>query len=69
MITLDATQQALVDATSKEICWLFEVDNVYLDYDASTGKFTPGNTLTGGTSGATATIVRVVKNGTTGRLF
>ena len=71
MITLDATQQALVDATSKEICWLFEVDNVYLDYDAATGKFTAGNTLYQTVDGVTAsaTIVRVVKNGTKGRLF
>lgn len=39
-----------------------------LDYDAETGTFTAGLTLTGGTSSATATIVEVIDNGTTGTL-
>lgn len=37
-------------------------------YDAETGTFTAGLTVTGGTSAATATIVDVVDNGTTGEL-
>ena len=40
-----------------------------LDYDAETGAFTEGETLTGGTSGATATIVKVIDNGTDGTLW
>lgn len=40
-----------------------------IDYDAETGAFTAGETLTGGTSGATATIQRVYDNGTTGTLL
>jgi hypothetical protein len=39
-----------------------------LDYDAETGAFTAGLTLTGGTSSATAEIVEVIDNGTTGTL-
>lgn len=39
-----------------------------LDYDAETGAFTAGLTLTGGTSAATAEIVEVIDNGTTGTL-
>lgn len=40
-----------------------------LDYDAETSPFTEGEILTGGTSGATATIWRVVDNGTDGYLL
>lgn len=40
-----------------------------LNYDAETAPFTVGQTLTGGTSGATATIVQVVDNGATGHLI
>lgn len=40
-----------------------------LNYDAETTPFTAGATLTGGTSGATATIIRVTDNGTTGTLL
>lgn len=40
-----------------------------LDYDAETAPFTVGQTLTGGTSGATGTIIRVVDNGATGTLI
>lgn len=44
--------------------------NVYaLNYDAETGAFTVGATLTGGTSGATATIIKVIDNGLTGTLW
>ena len=44
--------------------------NLYsIDYDAETGAFTVGETLTGGTSGATGTIVKVIDNGTTGTLW
>lgn len=39
-----------------------------LDYDAQTANFTVGDTLTGGTSGATATIVADTDNGATGTL-
>lgn len=39
-----------------------------LAYDAETMPFTVGQTLTGGTSGATATIVEVIDNGTDGVL-
>lgn len=40
-----------------------------LNYDAETAPFTVGQTLTGGTSGATAVITQVVDNGTTGHLI
>lgn len=40
-----------------------------LNYDAETAPFTVGQTVTGGTSGATATIVQVVDNGATGHLI
>ena len=40
----------------------------YIDFDAQTGSFTVGNTITGATSGATATIVSVYNDGVTGRL-
>lgn len=40
-----------------------------LDYDAESAAFTVGETLTGGTSGATATIVKVIDSGTTGTLW
>lgn len=40
-----------------------------LNYDTETGAFTSGLTLTGGTSGATATIVKVIDNGATGTLW
>lgn len=40
-----------------------------LAYDAQTGNFTVGDTLTGGTSAATGTIIRVVDNGTTGTVY
>lgn len=40
-----------------------------LDYDAQTAAFTVGETVTGGTSGATAEIVKVIESGTAGRLW
>jgi len=40
-----------------------------ISYDTETAAFTAGETLTGGTSGATATIVKVIDNGTTGTLW
>jgi len=40
-----------------------------LEYDAETAPFTVGETLTGSTSGATATILHIVDNGTTGTLI
>lgn len=40
-----------------------------LNYDAETADFTENETLTGGTSGATATIVKVIDNGATGTLY
>jgi hypothetical protein len=45
-------------------------DKIYLmNYDTETGAFTVGETLTGGTSGATATIVGIKDDGTTGTLY
>lgn len=44
-------------------------DLIALDYDAETAAFTVGATLTGGTSSATGTIVKVIDNGTTGTLW
>lgn len=38
-------------------------------YDAQTGNFTEGDTLTGGTSGATGTICQVFDDGTTGLIW
>lgn len=43
-------------------------DTSEINYDAETSAFTVGQTLTGGTSGATATIERVFDYGTTGTL-
>lgn len=40
-----------------------------LDYDNETANFVVGGTLTGGTSGATASIVKVIDSGTTGTLW
>ena len=60
MRTLTATQQAIVDASSKRVEWLYEVSNQYLNFDDGDGTFVAGQTLTGLTSGATATIDRVV---------
>ena len=60
MRTLTATQQSIVDASSKRVEWLYEVSNQYLNFDASAGTFTAGNGITGATSGATATIDRVI---------
>lgn len=40
-----------------------------LDYVSETGAFTQGLTITGGTSGATAVIVKVIDNGLTGTLW
>lgn len=40
-----------------------------IDYDAETSPFTEGETLTGGTSAATAVIVKVIDNGTDGTLW
>lgn len=40
-----------------------------LPFDTQTGNFTKGDTLTGGTSGATGTIVGVYDAGTTGTLY
>lgn len=40
-----------------------------LDYDTETGDFTENLVLTGGTSSATATIVKVIDNGTDGTLY
>lgn len=40
-----------------------------LNFDAQTANFTAGATLTGGTSGAHAPIVKVIDNGTTGTLW
>lgn len=40
-----------------------------LDFDAETAAFTVGETLTGGTSGATAEIVKVISDGSAGTLW
>lgn len=40
-----------------------------LNYDAETGAFTAGLTVTGGTSGHTGVIVKVIDNGATGTLW
>jgi len=60
MRTLNATAQNLVNAESKRVDWLFDVSNQYLNFDASVGTFTAGNTITGEVSEATATIDKVV---------
>ena len=44
-------------------------DLVALNYDAESAPFTQGETLTGGTSGATGIIVKVIDGGTTGTLW
>lgn len=40
-----------------------------LSYDAETSPFTAGETVTGGSSGASATIIKVIDNGTDGTLI
>lgn len=44
-------------------------DVLALDYDAETGTFTNGLTVTGGTSTATGVIVAITDDGTTGTLY
>lgn len=44
-------------------------DSTWLLYDAETSPFTVGQTLTGGTSGASAKIRKITDNGTTGVLL
>lgn len=63
----DADAPQLYDGTS-----FYPVDAtalLALDYDAETGTFTEGLTVTGGTSGATGTLEHLVDNGTTGTLW
>lgn len=48
---------------------VFDTDLEALDYDAESAAFTVGETLTGGTSGDTAVIVKVIDNGSTGTLW
>lgn len=48
---------------------VFDTALYALNYDAETAAFTAGQTLTGGTSGHTGTIVKVIDNGTTGTLW
>lgn len=45
-----------------------QLNNALLSYDAQTGNFTAGLTITGGTSGATAVIVEDADAGTSGTL-
>lgn len=68
MIALNGTDNPLLyDGT-----YFYPVTGVALrglNYDAETAPFTSGLVLTGGTSGATGTIERVIDNGTTGTLW
>lgn len=48
---------------------VFDTALYALNYDAETAAFTAGQTLTGGTSGHTGVIVKVIDNGTTGTLW
>lgn len=45
-----------------------DIPTFQIKYDAEVAAFTAGETLTGGTSGATATIVKVIDDGLTGSL-
>lgn len=47
----------------------FKIGIKALAYDTGSGAFTVGKTLTGATSGATATIVQVIGNATAGTLY
>lgn len=49
--------------------WSHGVSTTGIDYDAQTAAYTPGATVTGGTSGATAYIVVDEDSGATGRLY
>ncbi|RVA99078.1 hypothetical protein EN918_39960, partial [Mesorhizobium sp. M7A.F.Ca.CA.004.05.1.1] len=40
-----------------------------LNFDTQTVNYVTGQTITGGTSGATATVVKSIDNGTTGSLY
>jgi len=46
-----------------------QLNNAYLNYDGQSANFTVGDTLHGGTSNATATIIRDIDSGTTGTLY
>lgn len=68
----------LIGVNGADDAFLYDGENFYnlngqsltiLDYDTETSPFTAGGTLTGGTSGATATIERVIDNGTIGKLW
>lgn len=48
---------------------VFDTSLYALNYDAETAPFTEGETLTGGTSGHTGIIVKVIDNGTDGTLW
>jgi len=62
----DTSGDALVSATNMSAN--SSTTEGFLAYDAQTAEFTVGQTLTGGTSGATALIVGQVKSGATGVL-
>jgi hypothetical protein len=55
--------------TAETVYYVIEATASAIQYDAETSAFTAGQTLTGGTSGATATIDKVIDNGTTGILI
>lgn len=68
----------LVIVNGADVMWQFDGTNWYpvnandvrtLDYDGGTGTFARGQTLTGGTSGATATIIAVNGDTVTGTLY
>jgi len=68
----------LVGVNGQDTGFIYDGDQFYpyveggsytLDYDTETASFTAGQTLTGGTSLATATIWKVIDNGATGTLI
>jgi hypothetical protein len=68
MLTANGTDPMLVyDGTN--FMPAYDTALYALNYDAETVAFTAGQTLTGGTSGHTGIIVKVIDNGTTGTLW
>lgn len=73
-----AAGEFLIGVNGTDTGFIYDGDTFYpsvadglfaLDYDALATSFTEGETVTGGTSGATAEIVSVIENGALGRLW
>lgn len=69
-VTTNAILYSWYDTTDWDVGFYDPDENIqFLDYDAESAAFTAGETLTGGTSSATATIEAVADDGSTGTLM